>query len=212
LSSDLSMVRSLRRALDSAGEGRGMARSVVEELRHSPPLGSDAARMLLLGYALRPSLRSLVESASEETAILASLIVAAPESSAPMVGKGGEELAGTLERWVKARENRKLERKVMRFRGVVTSAVLGAVTSMIAALGPLVGSLNFTGGAPSVDPLTLLAGAGAMAAISSAMLGLYMSGRGFLVNVAVTLGVFIIVGAVATPLATLPSAVMWGIK
>ena len=212
MNSELPMIRSLRRVLESAGEGKGLARAVVEELRRAPPPSPDAARRLLLGYPLQASLRLLVESASEEVSMLASLVVVAPRSSAALVGKSGEELAGTLERWVKARESRMLEQKVLRFRSVVTSGVLGAVTAMVASLGPLVATLNFEGGGPPADSATLLAGAAAMAAISSTMLGLFMSGRGFLLNVAVTLGVFALVSAVASPLASLPVAAMWGVK
>ena len=208
---DLSMVRSLRRVLQSAGEGKGLARSVVEELRRCAPPGPEAARLTLLGHPLRASLRSMVESAPEEAAMLASLVVAAPRSSAYLVGRSGDALAENLERWVKAREGRALEQRVLRFRSVVTSGVLGAVTAMVATLGPLVGSLGFAGGAAPPDPAALLAGAAGMSAISSAMLGLFMSGRGFAVNVAVTVGGFALVAAVASPLAAFPGAVPWGV-
>ncbi len=209
---ELAMVRSLRRVLESAGEGKGMARSVVLELRTSPPLGSDAARMLLLGYPLRASLRPLVEHGSEEAGMLASLVVAAPESSASLVGASGEALADTLETWVKARDSRRAEQKVLRFRSIVTSGVLGAVTAMVASMGPLVGSLSFGGSGPPADPATLLAGAAVMATTSSAMLGLFMSGKGFLTNVLVTIGVFALVSAVASPLVASPVPIAWGVK
>lgn len=212
MTSDLSLVRSMRRVLESAGEGRGLARSVVEELRGTGEPGEGAARRLLLGHPLRASLRVLAESSSDEAAMLASLIVAAPESSASVVGRSGEELAGTLEKWVRAREARKVEQKVMRFRSVITSGVLGAVTAMISSLGPLVGSLNFGGSVPSVDPSALLAGAALMAAIGSGILGVYMSGRGFVLNVGVTLGAFALVTAAASPLSAFPSGIEWGVK
>ena len=212
MNSDLSMVRSLRKALESAGEGKGMARSVIEALGGASPEGSAAARMLLLGYPLHRSMKTLAESPSEEAALLSSLIIAAPKSSATLVGKSGETLAGTLERWVRARESRRLEHRVMRFRSLVTSGVLGGVTAMMASLGPLVGSLDFSGAAPPVDSTALLAGAAAMAAISSGVLGLYMSGRGFLVNVAVTLAVFLLVSTAAAPLAGFAPSIAWGVK
>ena len=208
---ELLLVRSLRRVLESVGQGRGVALSVVEELRLAPDPAPDSARRLLLGYPLRASLRVLCESTTDEVAMLASLIVAAPRSSAALVGEKGEELASTLEQWVKARDSRRLEQKVLKFRSVLTSGVLGAVTAMLASIGPLVGSLNL-GGAPPVDPSAFLAGAAAMAAISSAMLGLFMSGKGFLLIVAVTVGVFAAVSAIASPLANVPAATMWGVK
>lgn len=198
--------------LESVGEGRGVALSVVEELRSAPDPAPDAARKLLLGYPLRASLRLLSESGTDEVAMLASLVVAAPRSSAALVGEKGEELAATLERWVKARDNRRLEQKALKFRSVVTSGVLGAVTAMLASLGPLVGSLNLGGGAPPGDPSAFLAGAAVMAAIGSAMLGLFVSGKGFLLNVAVTMGAFAVVSAFAFPLANVSVATMWGVK
>lgn len=206
---DLLLVRSLRRVLESASEGKGMARSAIEELRLSPLPWSRGAKMLLLGHPLRTSMEPLLRAPSAEVALLASLIVASPASSTLLLGKKGEALAGTLERWVKARENRKLEQKVMRFRSVVTSGVLGAVTAMVSSLGPLVGSLNFGGTAPAVDPAALLVGGAAMAAIASGVLGLYMSGKGFPLNVAVTLGVFALVGAGASPLGSPTPAALW---
>lgn len=212
MNADLSMVRSLRRVLQSAGEGKGLARSVVEELRRCAPPGPEAARMTLLGYPLGTSLGPMVEAAPEEASMLASLMVAAPRSSASLVGRSGEGLAEILERWVKARESRLLELRVLRFRSIVTSGVLGAVTAMVATLGPLVGSLGFTGGAPPSNPAALLWGAAGMAAISSAMLGLFMSGKGFAVNVGITLGAFALVAAVASPLAALPAVSPWGVK
>lgn len=212
MNSDLALVHSLRKALESAGEGKGMARSVTEALGREPSGGAKAARDLLLGHTLARALRPLAESRVPEVAMLASLIVAAPRSSTPLVGRSGESLAGTLERWVKARETRKLEQKVLRFRSLVVSGVLGGVTAMMATLGPVIGNLDFTGNAPPVDPWALLAGAGAMAAVSSGVLGLYMAGRGFLGNVAVTLAVFLFVSAVSAPLAGFSPAVGWGVK
>ena len=97
----------------------------------------------------------------------------------------------------------------MGFRGMVTSGVLGAVTAMVSSLGQLVGSLNFQGGTPAADQGVLLVGGAAMAAIGSGVLGFFMSGKGFPVNVAVTLGVFALVGAAASPLASLSPTALW---
>ena len=206
---DLFLVRALRKVLESASEGKGMARSVVEGLRLSPLPWAGVARMLLLGHPLGTAMETLLESSSAEASMLASLIVASPGSSSLLVAEKGEVLAGTLEKWVRARENRKLEEKVMRFRSMVTSGVLGAVTAMVASLGPLVGSLNFEGTSPPVDPAALLIGGAAMAAMGSAVLGFYMSGKGFPFNVAVTLGVFALVSTAASPLGGQTPPILW---
>ncbi len=208
---DLAMVYSLRRVLESAESGMGMSRSIVKELGGTAPSGRDSARMLLLGFPLEVSLRQLNEDESEEVAMLASLIVSAPRSRTVLVGRSGGELAATLERWVRLRENRRLEQKVMRFRSVITSGVLGAVTAMVATLGPLIGNLNFA--APSLQGTAgILPAAAGMTAISSGMLGLFMSGRKMFVNVAVALAVFAAVSTLASPLASIPSVTLWGVK
>ncbi|MDG6910685.1 MAG: hypothetical protein JRN08_09985, partial [Nitrososphaerota archaeon] len=162
---DLGGLLSLRRVLESAADGKGMAGSLVKELGDVRPLGSDTARMLLLGFPLSVSLRSLVEDGSEEVSMLASLIVSAPRSSTSLVGRSGEALATTLERWVKARESGKLEHRVLRFRSLVTSGVLGAVTAMVASLGPVVGNLDFANSAPLVNSGTVLFAAAGMTAV-----------------------------------------------
>jgi hypothetical protein len=209
---DLSMILSLKRVLESVGEGMGMAQSLVRELGHSYPLGRDSARLLLLGFPLTFALRPLIEQGSEEVSMLASLIASAPRSGTSLVGKSGEALALTLERWAKARENSKLENKVMRFRSLVTSGVLGAVAAMVASLGPLVGDLNFSGNAGTVDIGTLLAAAACMTAGSSAMLGYFLSGRAFFINVVASMAVFVLVSAIASPLASVQSVALWGVK
>ena len=61
MSSELSMLRSLSRILESAAEGEGLARSIAEELRGSAPPGPDSARRVLLGYPQQASLAPLVE-------------------------------------------------------------------------------------------------------------------------------------------------------
>jgi hypothetical protein len=207
---ELSMVLSLRRVLESAAAGKGMSRGLIEELGPAEGAGADVARMLLLGYPLGVSLKPL-ERSSEEAAMLASLMISTPRSSATLVGNSGKALADTLERWVKAKESRRLEQRVQRFRSLVTSAVLGAVTAMIATLGPVVGNLSF--GTPSaLSPRDLLVSAAGMAAVGSGMLGLYMSGRRFPANIVVALAAFAFVSGVASPLTNLPSIAFWGVK
>jgi hypothetical protein len=208
---DLSTILSLRRVLESTKEGKGVARSLVEEMGRMSPLGRTVARLILLGYPLQSALSPLVEGNSQEVSMLSSLLGSAPRSSATLVGRNGEAFSHTLERWVKVRENRILEQKVFRFRSILASGVLGAVTAMISSLGPVVGNLSLSGGAP-VDASALAYAAAAMTIISSGMLGLFMSGRRFFVNIAVSLAVFALVSLVAAPLANVPSVDLWGVK
>jgi hypothetical protein len=212
MNQDLSMILSLRRVLESAEEGMGISQSMVRELGVASPPGSSAARMLLLGFPLTKALRPLIQGKSEEASILASLIVSVPRSSASLVGKNGEALAMTLERWVEARESTRQEHQVMTFRSLLTSGVLGAVTSMTASLGPVVGNLGFTGSTPASNPSAMLAAAAAMTAIGSGMLGYFMSGRRFYLNVATAIAVFATVSYLVSPLASFASAGLWGVK
>lgn len=143
--------------------------------------------------------------------MLATLAVSAPRSSTASVGKNGRALASTLGGWIRSRESRQLEQKVLRFRGLLASGVLGAVSSTLARLGPLVGTLGFGLGHPP-DPTPLLYAAAAMSSLSSGMLGLYLSGRRFVANVMLTVLVFVIVAAASAPLVSIPAAGLWGVK
>ena len=174
--------------------------------------GSEVARSLLLGFPVKKSLRLFVDGGSAEVSMLSSLILGSQRSSVHRLGGTGTVLASTLEKWIRAKENRSLEQKVMRFRGFVSSGVMGAVTAMMASLGPVVGNLSIlTNSAPSRGG-DLLAWAAVMAAIGSGMLGLYLSGRNFIFNVVVTLCTFALVAAAVAPLANVPILSPWGVK
>ncbi|MDA4121020.1 MAG: hypothetical protein OK404_01270 [Thaumarchaeota archaeon] len=209
---DLSMILTLRKVLQSVGNGRGIAESIVRELAGEGNDGRAAARSVFLGLPLPSALRPLIDGKSREVSMLASIIVESSKGSAPLGGKKGEALSYTVERWVKARENNRLEEKVQRFRSLIASGVLGAVSGMIATLGPLLGSFgNGFLGLPSGQS-ELLYCAAAMTVTSSAMLGLFTAGRGFYVNVFVSAAAFGFVSFLMAPLAALPAVPLWGVK
>ena len=212
MNQDLAMVTALRRALEAAGQGRGMSASLVRELRGAGSPGSDVSQKVLLGHPPEIALRPLVQAASVEVSMLASLIASARKSSADLVGRTGGNLAGILERWVKLRENMKLEMKVQRYRGAVTSGVLGAVSGMVASLGPLMGNLGAFGSGAYPGSGSLILAAAAMTAISSGMLGFYMSGRRLYVNVGIALAAFAVASSLAAPLADVSAVSLWGVK
>jgi len=211
LNEDLVTILALKRVLQATGEGMGIAQSVVRELRAIGPLGTESGRLILLGLPLSAALRPLTGCRSDEVSTLATLVLYAPRSSSAVISRSGGALASTLEKWVKAKESARLQQKALRFRGFITSAVLGAVSAMIASLGPLVGSLDFGASAP-INPAALQYCAACMVALSSCMLGLFMSGRGFYVNVVVSLAVFALVSTLAAPLASLSPVTLWGVK
>ena len=170
------------------------------------------ARATLLGYPSTESMRRLVLNEGPEVGMLASLVVNGARGDARLVGRRGERLSLTLESWIKGRETRRMEQKVLRFRGLIISSVLGAVLGMVSSVGPLVGGLSFTAPPPPTDPVFIEAAAAAMACLSSAMLGLFMSGRGFLANVASTLVIFALVTFAVSPLTSISPQNLWGIK
>jgi hypothetical protein len=79
-------------------------------------------------------------------------------------------------------------------------------------MGPLVASSNLLmGGTASAGPSLALV-SGAMVAVSSSMLGIFLQGRGFYVNLLLSLGVYIAVSFATAPLAALPAVNLLGIK
>jgi len=208
---DLSMVLALRRVMESVEEGRGMAQALARELGGVGPVGLETVREILLGFPFSVSLGPLRESKAEEVAMLASLLVSASKSNTSLVGRNGEAVSHTLEGWLKLKENSKLEHRVITFRSMVTSGVLGAVSATVATLGPLLGNLDFTT-QTRPDPGALLFFAVGMTGISSGMLGYFMSGSRFLANVVLSLGVFAFVWSLASPIASIPMVPLLGVK
>jgi len=131
MNADFDTMLALKKVLESASYGMGMSQSVARELGTVRTIGSESARLVLLGYPLHEAMSPLVESGSEEVSMLASLIVSVPRSSSVMVGKSGGILADTLDRWVKTKESEKLQQKALRFRSLITCGVLGAVSAMV---------------------------------------------------------------------------------
>jgi len=209
-----SLILSLRKVLESVGNGRGVSQCLVEELRGSGPQGKKVAANLLLGLPLDVATRPLLGNKSDEVGMLASLVMASAEGSTSVAGKSGETLSYTLEKWAKARDNARLEQKVMQFRSLIASGVLGAVSSMIATIGPVLGSLSLSAQA-GVEPVasgTVLYGAAAMTLVASGMLGLFVSGKRFYLNVAASALTFLFLHLLVSPLASFPLVPLWGIK
>ena len=212
MKSELSIVLTLRKVLELARDGKGVAGSLVRELGGAEVPGKEVARRVLTGFPIESSLLPLLAGDSREVAMLASIVVASAKSSSALAGRNGELLSYTLERWVKARENRRLEEKVLGFRGFIVSGVLGAVSGMVAALGPVLGALDFSRAQAQADPGSLTYAAAAMVILSSVFLGLSMSRRKFYLNVFVAALAFLAVLYMISPLVSLSAGLPWGIK
>lgn len=214
MNSELSIVLTLRKVLELARDGKGVAGSLVRELGGAEVPGKEVARRVLTGFPIESSLLPLLAGDSREVAMLASIVVASAKSSSALAGRNGELLSYTIERWVKARENRRLEEKVLGFRGFIVSGVLGAVSGMVAALGPVLGALDFSRAQAQAqaDPGSLTYAAAAMVILSSVFLGLSMSRRKFYLNVFVAALAFLAVLYMVSPLVSLSAGLPWGIK
>ncbi len=209
---DLSVLLTMRKVLAEVGSGAGVAAAVVREFSGAQGSLREVARETLLGHPPQETMPSLLAGEGAELAILASLLAEGSKGDAEAAGSRGEWLSLDLEGWVKAREARAMEQKVMRFRGVIVSAVLGAVLGMVSTIAPAVGSFGFPSSAGGVDIGSLKAAAGVMGVLSSAMLGLFMSGRGLVANVLVTVVAFGLVSLAVQPLATIAVPQAWAIK
>ncbi|QQG49152.1 MAG: hypothetical protein HY247_02235 [archaeon] len=207
---DLELVRSLRKVLEMAASGRGIGASVVAELGRSRR-GEAAAREVLLGHPYQGALWGVLGGGHEVSTML-SLISTAEVSSVPLVAESAKGLAATVERWLKAKENARLESRVMVFRSAIASGVIGAVTAMIASLGPVVSSLDLHGQASRPDPASILLGAFALATIGSAFLGAFVSGKKFIVSVCITTVTFASVALLAAPISTVAPTIPWAVK
>lgn len=209
---DLALVVSLRRVLESVSAGVGLAQSLVTEFSSKKGQGREVARLVLLGVPVAESLRPISDGRSPEAAMLASVVIESTRSSTEAVGEGSEGLSSVLERWVKLRENNRLEWKAQEFRGLIASGVLGAVAAMISSLGPLVSGLGLASATSHPGPLALTMSGALLVGVSSSLLGTFLSGRRFVLDLVLCESVFAVVTLLAFPLANVPIVSPWGIK
>ena len=207
---EFAALQSLREALGMMADGRGASGALVVALRDSR--GTDqVARETLLGKPPRAALRPLLSSGGREAALLASLVAGSESGDSELMGRRGEELSRVIEGWLEARAARQLEQRVLAFRGLLVSAVLGGLCAMVSTLAPLLGGLPGQGGAPP-DIGALQAWAGTMAVASASMLGLFTSRRGAALDAVAAVVAFILVASSVGPLAALAPIGGWGVK
>lgn len=201
----------LRRVFAETRQGKGAAAALVKAFGPAGGREKEVAKRILLGLPVEAALRPLTEKGTRELTMLAGLLAKASASSTEIVGTKGERLSVTLERWLNRKEARLMEQRVMQMRCHIMSAVVGAVVAMLASLGPMVASLSLlTQTAPTPNSEILLWTSGFMVCVSSAMLGLFMSGRRFILDVAIALVTFALVCYAVGPLVTVPVVTLWG--
>jgi hypothetical protein len=212
LNKELAELLRLRSVLNSVSSGRGVSASIVRTLAGGERGERSAARMVLLGHPPSVALAPLTTENTRELAMLTGLIANVSTASAKVLGRKGEALSNILENWLKAKETRAMERRVMQARGYVMCAVLGAVMAIMSTLGPVVGSISFLQSAPPTPSPYLGYASGAMVAFSSSMLGIFLGGRRFYINLAIAGVVFLLGTSAAAPLASFPVSGLWAIK
>lgn len=212
MNKNLARMQLLKRVLSSISAGRGVSASIVLVLREGTGAEKLAARSVLLGYPPSKSMASIASDDSRELGALASLVTAASSSSAEAVGRKGIDLSRLLEGWLKVGQERAMEAKVFQLRGLIMCAVLGALMATVSTMGPIVASSAFFSSAPVTAPVPLALVSCAMVAVSSTMLGLFLSGRGFYINLALSMGVFLVASFATAPLVSEVGLSSWGIK
>lgn len=212
MTKELDQMLLMRNVLNSVSAGMGVSAAIVKAFKTAGKVEREAARKALLGNPPSVSLADIMSNKVRELSMLAILIGAASNGSARAISKKGEALSTVLEGWLKAREARLLERRVMQVRGYIMSAVLGAVVGIMTTLGPVAGGLSILQNGPPVSSPYLDYASGAMVAISSSALGIFLGGRRFYLNLLIAGTVFLLAISAAAPLAVSPVYGPWAIK
>jgi hypothetical protein len=209
MNSRLATLLRLRQAFRATASGEGLAAALVGAFREAEGRESDVARKLLLGQPPRDALGSAAAEGDSDLGILCALVTGSSGANARLLADRGERLSLTIERWLKRSEARRAERKILQTRGLIMSAVLGAVLAILASLGPLVGNMAFLAPGPQLQAGSYFIPCGVMAGVSSVMLGLFMSGRGFYTNLAVSIAAYALAAVAIAPLAAAAGSVAW---
>jgi hypothetical protein len=212
MNTENAMIMALRRVLDSASQGMGAAQSLVREMRLGRGEGEQVARRVLLGNPIGAALQDVASGESEEVSMLATLVVLSSRGSVRLAGEKGRRLSAILERWVRTREAESMEKRVMRLRGYITSAVMGGLGAMVSNLAPILSSFQPTVSHTAAQ-VSLLPVVGAlMVGFSSVMLGYFLSGRGFVSNALVATACYLAASALVSPLVSVQPSGLLGVK
>jgi hypothetical protein len=189
--SELEVMRRLRTVLKRSSRGLGLAASFVGVFSASKNKAEQrAVKRILLGTPVEvafPSFTSENSSSGELFRFIASLArVNSLEAS-----RGAEKLSSMLDRWTLLKEKRAMERKVMRFRGFIVSAVAGIVVGMLSTLAPVISSFQISLSAMPPPQAGFTPYEGALFLVPSAIcLGFFLSPQRPYLNAAVSLASF----------------------
>ncbi len=190
----------LRQIMRLSARGKGMAASVVETFRDSKSAPEvEAVRSILLGNPVEES-ASRIASGDGPSRDLVLYLVQQAKIDASEASRRADKLAVLFEHWVRAKQERLVDQRIMETRSLMVSAILGGVTAMVATLAPVLASfqLSFTQQTTSVGYSQYL---GLFFIVpGSFFLGLFFSRRRALLNVAVSVLAFSLVVYLFAPL------------
>jgi len=147
-------------------------------------------KKILLGLPIERAFGSLVSGPSVSGELLRFIAVLARIDSSE-ASRGAERLSSLFERWALLAARRAMERKVMRFRGMIVSVVSGVVVGMLATLAPVISNFQISLGAAAVPPSAFSPWEGAALLLPSALaLGYFLTpGRPY-INAGASLAAF----------------------
>jgi hypothetical protein len=189
--SELEVMRRLRTVLKRSSRGLGLAASFVGVFSGSrKPAEREAVRRMLLGTPFELAFASLASEGSSSAELLR-FIAALARVNSLEASKGAERLSSMFDRWTLLKEKRAMERKVMRFRGFIVSAVAGVVVGMLSTLAPVISSFQISLSAATQAPAAFSPYEGAIFLVPSAVcLGYFLSPRRPYLYSAVSLAAF----------------------
>lgn len=197
---ELRRMDKLRQIMRLSARGKGIAASIVETFRESKLAPEvEMVRSILLGMPVEESATRMASGDGPSRDLILYLIQQA-KIDASEASRRADKLATLFEHWVRAKQERLVDQRIMETRSLMVSAILGGVTAMVATLAPVLSSfqLSFTQQATSVGYSQYL---GLFFIVpGSFFLGLFFSRRRALLNVAVSVLVFSLVVYLFAPL------------
>ena len=199
-STELARLDRLRQVMRLSARGKGIAAAVVETFGGSPKAQEvSVARSILLGRTVEESISPLLAKKDHSRDLLM-FLVAQAKVDAPEASRRADRLSELFERWIRAKQSRLIDQRIMETRSLMVSGILGGVTAMVAAIAPVLSSFQLTlaqtSPAPSPSPYLGLF----FVTPGAFFLGLFFSPRRAALNLAVSLVAFTAVAFLFSPL------------
>jgi len=202
--SEMRKMDRLREVMRLSARGKGIAASIVETFRSSRWMEETrAVRSILLGIPVEESVAGLTSGDDYSKDLLLYLVQQA-KVDALEASRRADKLANLFEHWVRAKQQRLIDQRIMETRSLMVSAILGGVTGMVASIGPVISNFQLSLTQPPSSP-SLGAGytpyLGVLFVIPGAFfLGLFFSRRRALLCTALSCAIYATVAYFFAPL------------